>query len=178
MKGMRIPVVVSLTVLWTMLWGDVNAINVIGGLVVSTLVVLVFPFPHVEVHGAFRPWPVIVLLSHFLRDLVVASFQVAWLVLRPQAPPPSAMIEVPLVTSSELLQTITGELVSLVPGSLLIELDSQGHRMWLHVLNAATEDHIESARRKAQLQEYRVLAAFGTAQDRAASARVIKEETA
>lgn len=178
MNRLRIPVIVGLTIVWSMLWGEVTVLNVIGGLIVATLVIVVFPFPSVDLHGRFRPLSALVLFARFLFDLVVASFQVAWIAIRPIAPPRSAVIEVHLVGKSDLLQVMTGELVSLVPGSLLIELDADTGRMWLHVLDGSTPEAIESARHKARLQEHRVLAAFGSREDYETSRDQLRAEGA
>lgn len=172
----QLPVVAWLTIVWLLLWGEPTPINVIGGVLVSVLIILVFPFPRVSVDGTLRPWRTVALLARFLHDLTMASFHVAWLALRPAAPPGSAVIMVKLVSASELRQTLTGELISLVPGSLLIELDSGGRRMWLHVLDADTPEKIAAARRKARVQEHRLLRAIGTADEVAESERRLRED--
>jgi len=177
LRAWHVPVIVWLTIVWLLLWGDITPINLLGGVLVSCLVIAVFPFPRVSVGGAFRPWATTVLVARFLYDLCVASFQVAWIALRPAGSPASAVIRVDLVSGSELRQTLTGELISLVPGSLLIELDSEGHRMWLHVLDGSTPGHVASARRKARLQEHRLLRAIGTDAEIAESERRLREES-
>lgn len=158
---LRVPVIAFLTLVWVLLWGSIAPLVIIGGVLVGTLVTQAFPFPPVSENLTLRPWNTVKLIAKFLADLTTASFQVGWLAIRPASPPKSALIEVPLVTDSALLQTLTAELVSLVPGSLLIELDHEGRRMWLHVLVADTHEQVEAARRKAHHQELRVLAAFG-----------------
>ena len=172
----QLPVIGWLTLVWLLLWGEVTPINLIGGLIVSALIILVFPFPRVSVEGKLRPWRTVVLLARFLYDLSVASFHVGWLAIRPAAPPPSAVILINLVSRSELRQTLTGELISLVPGSLLIELDSEGKRMWLHVLDAETPEKVATARRKARAQGHRLLQAIGTADEVAESERRLRED--
>jgi len=158
----RVPVLVVLTILWALLWSSVTPLTIAGGVLVGLLVTTVFPFPPVVWNGRFRPWPAVRLIATFLVDLVVASLQVAWLAIRPAAPPTSAVIRVDLVTRSEFLLTITAELISLVPGSLLIELDSAGGRIWLHLLDGSSPEKIEHARTKALAQERRVVAALGS----------------
>lgn len=172
----QLPIIAWLTIVWLLLWGEVTPINLLGGILVSALILMVFPFPRVSVQGTLRPWRTIVLLARFLYDLTVASFHVGWLAIRPQTPPRSAVILINLVSGSELRQTLTGELISLVPGSLLIELDSEGKRMWLHVLDADTPAKVESARRKAMAQEHRLLRAIGTADEVAESERRLQED--
>jgi len=172
----QLPVIAWLTLVWLLLWGEVTPINLIGGVLVSILIILVFPFPRVSVEGTLRPWRSIVLIARFLYDLTIASFHVGWLAVRPGPAPGSAVILVDLVSHSELRQTLTGELISLVPGSLLIELDSRGRRMWLHVLDADTPEKVATARRKARLQEHRLLEAIGTKDEVAESERRLRED--
>ena len=162
----RVGPVLGLTVLWLLLWGDVTPLLVVGGLIVAALVVVVFPFPQGQWEGVLRPWPFVVLVARFVADLVVASLQVAWLALRPRPLGPSAVVEVQLHTRSELLLVLTAELISLVPGTLLIELDSEQSKVWLHVLDA--HDGLESVVEQALAQERRVIAALGSDAERAA----------
>jgi multicomponent Na+:H+ antiporter subunit E len=158
----RLPVIVVLTIVWTLLWGAVNPLIVVGGVLVALLVTTVFPFPAVTWNGRFRPLPALRLVVLFVVELLMASVQVAWIAVRPSAPPRSAVIRVDLVTRSELLLTLTAELISLVPGSLLIELDSRRGHLWLHLLDGSTPDKIEQARARALAQEARVIAALGS----------------
>jgi multicomponent Na+:H+ antiporter subunit E len=158
----RLPVIVVLTVLWSLLWGNFKPLTVVGGVLVAVVVMAVFPFPPVGWKGRFRPWAALRLLTIFFIDLLVASLQVAWIAIRPAKPPASAVIRVDLVTRSELLLTLTAELISLVPGSLLIELDSSRGIIWLHLLDGSTPEKIARARTKALAQETRVIAALGT----------------
>ncbi|MET1039300.1 MAG: Na+/H+ antiporter subunit E [Aeromicrobium sp.] len=164
----RIPVVATLTILWMLLWGGVTPLLVVGGILVGLLVTTVFPFPPAGWKGHFRPWPAVRLVVIFFVDLLVASLQVAWIAVRPAAPPRSAVIRVDMVTRSELLLTLTVELVSLVPGSLLIELDSEHGYAWLHLLDGSTPRKIEQARSRALAQERRVIEALGSQAELAA----------
>lgn len=175
MNVIRIPVIIVLTILWALLWRSFSPMILVGGLIVSTLVALVFPFPKVELAPVVRPWPLIVLTSVFLWDMTRASFQVGWFAIRRKPCPQAALIEAPLVTGSDILQTITAEMICLVPGSLLIELDSEGKRMWLHVMNVDSDEALEGARKMARDQEYRVVAALGSAEEYEAVKRRRKE---
>lgn len=158
----RLPVIVILTVVWTLLWGAINPLIVVGGVLVSLLVTTVFPFPAVTWKIHFRPLPALRLIAIFFVELLMASVQVAWIAVRPTKPPPGAVIRVELVTRSEFLLTLTAELISLVPGSLLVELDSERGHLWLHLLDGSTPQKIEQARARALAQESRVIAALGS----------------
>ncbi len=162
----RLGPIVGLTVLWMLLWGDITPLLLVGGALIATLVVVVFPYPQGQWEGVFRPLPFVVLMARFVADLVGASLQVAWLALRPRPLGPSAVVEVQLHTRSELLMVLTSELISLVPGSLLIELDSEQGKLWLHVLDADRD--LDSTVERALVQERRVIAALGSEAERAA----------
>lgn len=157
----RLPVVVLLTLVWTLLWGNAGPFTVLGGAAAAVLVLTVFPFPPVVWRGRLRPLAALRLVAVFVVELLTASAQVAWIAIRPAAPPASAVVRVQLATRSELLLTITAELISLVPGSLLIELDSERGLIWLHILDGSTPEKVETARAGALAQERRVIAALG-----------------
>lgn len=162
----RLGPILGLAALWMLLWGDVTPLLLIGGLIVATLVVVIFPYPEGQWEGVFRPWPFAVLMGRFLADLVSASLQVAWLALRPRPLGPSAVVEVQLHTRSELLLVLIGEFISLVPGSLLIELHAEQGKVWLHVLDADRD--LGTMVERALSQERRVINALGSDAERAA----------
>jgi multicomponent Na+:H+ antiporter subunit E len=158
--------VVVLTVIWVLLWGAVTPTIVVGGVLAALLVVTVFPFPTAPWTWVVRPWPTLVLTARFLWDLVRASVEVSWFAVRPSGPPPSALLRIDLRSRSELLMTITSELVCLVPGSLLVELDSEEGAIYLHVMSAATGEDIEAFRQSVLEQERRVVRAFAPRAER------------
>ena len=160
----RWTAVVGLTLLWLLMWGEVTPVLVVGGVLVSLVVLVVFPFPKADWGGSFRPWPFLVLVSRFAFDLVVASFEVAWLAVRPRPLGRSAVIQVQLHTRSDLLLVLTGELVSLVPGSLLIELDEDRGIITLHVLDG--DQDLSRVEAQVLAQERRVIAALGSRAER------------
>lgn len=171
----RWRIVVALTVIWLLLWGAVTPTLVVGGVLTSVLVLLLFPFPRAPWRWTLRPWPTLVLAARFLADLVRASVQVAWLAVRPAAAPPSAVVRVPLLTRNELLATATAELVSLVPGSLLVEIDTDAPALYLHVLDARSPERLERAVAAAHEQERRVIEAWAPRDEREAYRRACHE---
>lgn len=171
----RARVVLGLTVVWLLLWGAITPTLVVGGLLTSIAVLLLFPFPRAPWRWTVRPWPTFTLAVRFAGDLLRASVQVAWLAVRPAAPPPSAVVRVPMVTRSELLITATAELVSLVPGSLLVELDPEAPALFVHVLDARSPDRVERAVAAVHEQERRVVEAWAPHDEREAYRRATQE---
>lgn len=152
--------VVWLSVVWLLLWGAVDPVLVVGGFLVSVLVLAAFPLPRVPIALRVRPWPVVVLVVRFLYDLAVSSAEVAWLAVRPGPVVRGVVLEIELAGDDELLQTITAEMVALVPGTVVIELQTMDRVLTLHALNVTTPQQAHEVRRRVLGQEARVLRAF------------------
>lgn len=153
------PMTVWLTLVWCALWGDASLKIVLSGVVVALAVCLVFPLPRLRADGVVRPGATLVLVGRFLVDIVVASVRVVVITLRP-GPPRSAILEVDLASSSDLVLTVVAELISLVPGSMVVEARRSTHTLYLHVLDAPDRHAVERSRASALAQEQRVLRAF------------------
>lgn len=152
--------VLWLTLVWWLLWGTLDAVTAVGGLLVALAILVAFPLPRVPVRLRVRPVSTVVLLSRFLYDLVIASFQVAWLTVRPGEPVRGVVLDLQLAGDDELLQTITAEMVALVPGTVVIDLDPLQRLLTLHALQVATPREAQLVRRRVLGQEARVLRAF------------------
>ena len=165
LRGLQLPVVAWLTIVWVALWGKLSVFNVVAGLIVAVVVCLVFPLPRLRMHLRVRPLRVAWLVAHFLADVVIASAQVAWTTLQFHRQPRNAVIEVQLRTPSDFVLTVVAEMTSLVPGSLVVEARRSTHTLFLHVLDARDQAGVEKMRREVFALERRVVLAFGTETD-------------
>jgi multicomponent Na+:H+ antiporter subunit E len=152
--------VLWLTAVWVMLWSDLSLANVIAGAVVAVLATTLLPLNPVPFHARLHPRGAAVLLAVFARDLVVASYQVTLLALRPRRVPRGAVIRVRLRSHSDVVLTMTSELLSLVPGSIVVEAHRLTGTLYVHVLDVETAGGLERAREHAHAQEERVLYAI------------------
>lgn len=175
--GVPIISVAWLTAVWVLLWGDLSWANVLGGVAVALVALRLLRMPRVEFHGHVHVLALLYLVHHFVVDLVVASAQVAWLALDPRRTPRSAVVAVQLRSHSDLYLTMTAELCSLVPGSLVVEAHRLTGVLYLHVLDVRQAGGIEAARQAVLDQEERVLRAFASpAEQRAAGLTPRREE--
>lgn len=160
-RAVQVPVVAWLTVIWLILWGGVTPLLVVGGVLVAVGVCLVFPLPPVRMGVRPRPWPLVCLVARFLRDVVVASVQVAVVTLRHDRELSNAVIAVSLRTPSDFVLTVVAEMVSLVPGSIVVEARRSTHTLFLHVLDVADLEGVERFRASVLDLEARVVHALG-----------------
>ena len=155
-------VVLWLTVVWVLLRGSPSAANILTGIVVGTLVCLVFPLPPLRMRVRVRPVWLTWLILRFLWDVVVASYQVARKTLQFRRQPLNAVIEVDLRTESDFVLTVVAEMVSLVPGSLVVEARASTHTLFLHVLDVGDRAGADAFRQQVFELERRVVLALGT----------------
>ncbi|WP_028045605.1 Na+/H+ antiporter subunit E [Cellulomonas sp. URHE0023] len=156
------PTILWLTVVWVLLWGDLSVGNVLAGLVIGLLVTNGLRMAPIDFHGRLRPIGIVRLFARFAADLVRASFEVSLIALRPGYQTRGAVIGVQLRSHSDLYLTLTAELASLVPGSLVVEAHRLTGKLYLHVLDVRQSGGIEAARRSVLDQEERVLRAFAS----------------
>lgn len=161
----RVIAVTVLVIVWILLWGTVNWANLLTGLVVAAIVLTVFPLPPVSFAGRIRPLGALRFLVRFLSDIVVASVQIALLAFRFGRQVHSAIIAVPLRVTTDLNLTLTSEAVSLVPGSLILEVDRNRGILYIHVLGVSTHEEVESFRRSVYEVEARLVSAMGSQEE-------------
>ncbi len=161
----QLPLLIVLVVLWMLLWGTVSPISVLSGILVAVFVTRVFYLPPVELSGRFNPFWLVVFLARFFVSLVTASFDVAFQALRPRGLRSNAVIAVDLVTVSDFITTLTAITVSLIPGSLVVEVDRDRSILYLHTINVSTEAEVEAARERVLSVERSLVRAVGSARD-------------
>ncbi|MCL2091101.1 MAG: Na+/H+ antiporter subunit E [Micrococcales bacterium] len=158
--------VVWLAVVWVALWGQVSVGNVLVGMVVGILVTMLLRMTPIDFHGRLRPWGLVRLISRFAVDLVRGSLEVAVIALRIGYVPTGAVIGVRLRSHSDLYLTLTAELCSLVPGTVVVDAHRLTGTLYLHVLDVThgrgVSDGLEVARSQVLAQEERVLRALAS----------------
>jgi len=171
----RIVAAAGLVTAWMLLWGVFSWANLVSGILVAALVLTVFPLPPVTFAGRPRPVGLLRFAWRFVTDLVIASVQLAVLAVRFGHEPRGAIIRVPLRVPSDLVLTLTGEAVSLVPGSLIVDTDQASTTLYIHVIGVRDRAAVERFRRSVYETEARIVRAIGSDAeiamlDRAASA--------
>ncbi len=142
----ELPLLLGLLLTWMLLWREFSWLSLVSGVVVSIIAMRLFYLPPVVLAGRFNVWWALRYLGYFLWHLALASVQVAWLAIRPGPPPRTAIIAARLRTRSEFVLTLVALTISLIPGSLVVEVDRFGSTLYLHVLNTPTQREIRLMR--------------------------------
>lgn len=156
---------VILCLLWIMLWDDVSGMTVLSGLLIGLIIPQVFYLPAIELSGRFHLGYAIVFVVWFCWSVLVASFQVAWLTVRPKRVDAGSVVSVELTTRSDLIITLVALVNGLIPGSMVIELDRARAVLFIHALNCSDDARIETARASTLKIERLLVAAIGSRAD-------------
>lgn len=151
-----------LTTLWILLWGELSFGNALAGIAIGIIVTALLPLPSITFRGKIRPLGVLHLMSRFVIDVTVASFQVAFLALNRSHIPHGAVIGVHLRNESDFYLALTAELSTLVPGSVVVEALRNSGTLYIHVLDVELMGGIEKVRRGVLAVEERVLRALAS----------------
>ena len=149
-------------VVWVLLWGDLSLANLVSGFLLGLLIAWLFPLPPIAFHGRVRIWPCVKLVAILLFDLVRSSFVVAAQAFHFGHTLTNAVVRVQLRTHSDLYLTLTSEICTLVPGSLVMEARPKESVLYLHVMDVRSDADIVAARRKVLQTEERVVRAIGS----------------
>lgn len=158
----ELPLLIGLVLTWMALWGEASLLSVTSGILVALVATRIFYLPPVELAGRFNVWWAFRYLVYFFWHVCVASFQVAWLAIRPQPSPKCSIIEMKLRTHSDFILTMTGLTISLIPGSLVVDVDRFNSTFYLHALNTPTQREIRQFRRSVAHIEMLLIRAVGS----------------
>jgi len=155
-----------LVVVWLLFWGHLSVGNVLSGIVVAVLVTLAFPYrTRVRSRVHLHPWGFIKLSLYFFQMMA----QSTWSVIREVATigdgTYTAILAVPLRGCSDFSLTSVANVVSLTPGTSVIDMTTVPTVIYVYVLHAENEAKVRAD--IARLNHLTVRA-FGSADDIAA----------
>ncbi|MFB7876687.1 Na+/H+ antiporter subunit E [Nocardia sp. NPDC056064] len=142
-NAVRIGILIWLTTVWVALWGDLSIANVVAGLVVAVVVVFALPLPLIPVAGWFHPLSFLKLIVVSTYYALESSLQVAWFSIRPSGPPVSGVLRVHLAFQSDLVLVMCTDLLNLIPGTMVLELDRPRCVVYVHVLDVGSDAAVE-----------------------------------
>lgn len=154
--------VVLLAAVWVLLWGELSLLNILYGLLLGWLVTVVFWLAPIRYYGTVRIGGLLKLIVLQLRDLAVASFQLAAMAFRPKIALRPGVVRVRLASNNDLYQVAIAELISIVPGTLVIDTVRRPRLLYLHVFHLPDRPAVRHQREHALAIEDRVLHAFGS----------------
>ena len=157
---LRVWVLCWLTLVWMSLWGNVSAANALSGLAVALVITLLLPLPAVPIEGRLHPVSLLRLVLRITYYLVLSSVQVAWLAIKPGAPPRGAVLRAHLAIKSDLVLALAVNVINLVPGSIVLEIDQTRRMIYVHVIDVDSDAAVQRFHRQVADVERLMIASF------------------
>ena len=158
--ALRAWVLVWLTLVWMLLWGNASVANALSGLAVALAITVLLPLPPVPVDGRLHPISLLHLTAQVGYYLVLSSMQVAWLAIRPGPPPAAAVLRAELHVESDFVLALAVNVINLIPGSIVVEIDPGRRTIHAHVLDVGSERAVTRFHEQVAQVERLVIAAF------------------
>jgi multicomponent Na+:H+ antiporter subunit E len=161
----ELPLLVWLVFVWGALWQDFSPGNLLFGALLAVVVARMFYLPPVELSGRFNVLYAIPFALGFLGRVVAASFQVMYIAVARGPEVSNAVVAVPLRSRQDLMVTATGHVISLIPGSLVVEVDRSTSTLYLHGLNVKNPEDVAKLRDDVRAIEARLIRIMGTREE-------------
>jgi multicomponent Na+:H+ antiporter subunit E len=161
----ELPLLVWLVIVWGALWQDFSPGNLLFGTLLAIAVARLFYLPPVELSGRFNVLHAVPFALMFLVKVVIASAQVLYLTVVGGPRVKNAVVAVTLRSHQDLLVTATGHVISLIPGSLVVEVDRSTSTLYLHALNISSAEEVENLRREVRSIEAGLIRIMGTKEE-------------
>ena len=171
----QLPLLVALVALWLFLWDHIDVLTVTTGILLAIAVTRVLYLPPILLSGRFNPWYGLIFGLRMMFDVVYASLQVGYFAMNPRWQPMNSIIAIQLLTRSDLVTTLTAEATSVVPGTVVVDIDRERGLLYLHLLGTRTEADITRMRDQVLGMEEGIVMAIGT-REQAASVREARRE--
>ncbi|MFL0274346.1 Na+/H+ antiporter subunit E [Mycobacterium sp. SMC-19] len=158
--ALRIFAVTALATVWVLLWGRFTIPNIATGIVVAIVILVLLPMPPVPVQGRVHLVPLMKLLGLFTWYLMESSIQLMWLAIRPGPPPRTGVLRVPLTIKSDLVLVLAANITTLIPGSMVLEIDQVRRILYCHVIDVGSAPAVERFFQQVAQVERLLIAAF------------------
>lgn len=164
-----------LALVWVLLWGSLNPLTVVGGVLVGFVVVAGVQLPPSAEQLPLRPLRLLGLAGYVLYDITASTVDVTWQILRYGRRTRAAIVAMPLFSDSDIVVTIIANTIALSPGSTVVQLDREHGVCYVYVLGPRDQASIERCRRQVVGTQRQVLAALGSTEEINACQRWLKE---
>ncbi len=154
-----------LVFVWCALWQDFSLANLVLASILALAVLLIFRLPTLYLSDRFNPWYACTFICYFLGQVAIASLELFWVACTFRPPLHNSVLHVQLRTRSDLWLTAVSHAMSLIPGSVVVEVDRTNSILYFHVINVSTEAQAARFRAQAHRIEAMILQAVGSREE-------------
>lgn len=159
-RALQLFVLCWLTVVYIWLWGNVSIANIASGLLIGALIMWSLRLPKVHVTGSVHPLAMMKLVGLSCYYALESSVAVAWLALRPGPLPTTGVVRIRLLIESDLVLVLCCDVLNLIPGSMVLEIDKEHRTVYVHLLDAGSPNAVGKFYRTTRRLEKLFIASF------------------
>ena len=130
--------------IWQLLANGIGGGSVVVGLILAWGIPQLTQSFWPERPAVFKAWRLPGYLLLVLWDIVIASFEVAWLIISPRRPEPM-FISYPLQLDSPQAIAILASTISLTPGTVTADVSDDHKILLIHALDTRTAEEVIEA---------------------------------
>jgi multicomponent Na+:H+ antiporter subunit E len=161
----EIPLLVWLVIVWGALWQDFSPGNLLFGALLAVLVARMFYLPPVELSGRFNILHAVPFALRFIARVAAASIEVMYLAVVRGPKVINAVVAGPLRSHQDLIVTAVGHVISLIPGSLVVEVDRSTSTLYPHAHNIRNAADVASLRKEVRSIEAGLIRIMGSREE-------------
>lgn len=144
MKISRIIFHITLAFIWCMMHNNFHLATFIVGYLLAWTSTTMF-----KVISAYKPyrmnvWEGIKLLFVFLKEMIIANLQIAYIIITPSMNIRPGLIEYPLDIRNDGAIVLLANMISLTPGTLSVDISPDRKFIYVHAMVMETPDQLKS----------------------------------
>lgn len=141
-----VPVVVVCALVWLMLHGELTTVNVMWGVVLGVALAVAFPVDSTLGRHRLRPWGALRWVAFVLWSLVLSSWAVIKVILRPTPTNLRAgVVRIELSSDSPLTTTLVANAITLTPGTMTLTATVSPSELHVHGIGLGDLDDFRAS---------------------------------
>lgn len=123
-----------LVTVWLMLWGSLEPIVVVAGILVAAGLLVLFPLQPVRTRVLARPLRVAALAVYLAWNLLISGLRVTRDIARYGSRAQAVIVEVPILADTDFVVATAANMLSLGPGRFVLHIDRVSGFFYVYVL--------------------------------------------
>src|SRR5690606_982415 len=129
-----------LTFVWVALTGDLSFVNFWFGFALGFFILYLKEKNDGDIEYFVRVPKIIGFLLYFFYDMVKANLQVAYDLITPKVVMSPGIVKYPLSSRNDFATTMLSNIISLTPGTLILDVSTDNKVLYIHVMYLKDKD--------------------------------------
>lgn len=139
---------ILLTLIWVALTGSLTPANFGFGLILSFLILWMLSRKEADTRYFYRVPKIIGFIFFYFFEMIKANLQVAYDVITPHYFMRPGIVGLPLDAKTDFEITMLSNMISLTPGTLVVDLSTDRKTMYVHVMYLKSREHFIETTKK------------------------------